>query len=202
MSSPFQNTPPQVFWPVWVIAMVASIGGALFGILWLEAREASMWAVAGVALSATGIILGLAFMADRRCFAVRGRLSGARRRYMWRLMPSMAAYVALLLVAEIVFDNSDPSGAMGVMLAVAPAAPLIIAIAAMGLYVMEEEDEFQRTIQTQSFVLATMIALAVCTVWGFLDQYEIVPHAEMWVVFPIFAIALAPSNLIVKSRYK
>ena len=55
---------------------------------------------------------------------------------------------------------------------------------AMGRYLLEEDDEYQRLVQTRQVLVATGIALTAATVWGFLEGFSLVPHAVAY-VWPI-----------------
>jgi hypothetical protein len=84
-----------------------------------------------------------------------------------------------------------------------PAGPSKTAvIASIGFYLVEEDDEFQRTIMVQSYLLATGATLALCTVAGFLQSFKLAPPIELWVVFPLLAVCLPPAQYLVGRRYR
>ena len=72
------------------------------------------------------------------------KMSTAMRRYMLRFIPAMLAYVVVLTGSILTFEHLRPTGPLLWVVAVAPALPIIAVIAIMGLYLMEEADEFQR----------------------------------------------------------
>ena len=63
-------------------------------------------------------------------------------------------------------------------------------IAAMGRLIVEEEDEYlrYRFVRAALFWLGTLLTLA--TVWGFFEQFDLVPHAPGWMAVPVFALGL------------
>ncbi|MCI3181809.1 hypothetical protein C5708_16310 [Caulobacter sp. CCUG 60055] len=130
------------------------------------------------------------------------KMTRAAKRYLARLLPAMTLYVLVLAGADWLFHHHPPSGWLRYALAVAPAIPVIGAIAAMGLYLVEEADEFQRTVMTQAMLLAVGFTLATTTVWGFLETYAGVAHLPGYLVFGIFAAALGPAGPLVRWRYR
>ena len=84
--------------------------------------------------------------------------------------------------------------------ALAPSVPLLFAIRAMMLFLKEETDEFLRSRMLEGWSLAAGLTLAVCTVWGFLDQFEIVPHLPLWTAFLIWACCLIPAQFLLARR--
>ena len=52
----------------------------------------------------------------------------------------------------------------------------------------------------EGWAIATGLALAVCTVWGFLDQFEVVPHLPLWAAFLIWACCLVPAQFLLQRR--
>jgi hypothetical protein len=118
----------------------------------------------------------------------------AQRRYLWRFLPAMAAYMVVLIAAERVIDSARPTGVALALLSVAPALPLVAAIAAIGLYLHEERDEWVRARAAAASLGATGLLLALATVWGFLEQGGVVAHVPAWAAFPLWAIGLGLSQ--------
>ena len=112
--------------------------------------------------------------------------SPAAKRYLRRFIPAMIAYVVLLFGATWAIKNWQPEGALLVALAILPALPIIGVIAVIGLYLVEETDEYQR----QRIVLAMFVGLAVmlslATAWGFLEEADVVPHLPAYWAFVIW----------------
>jgi hypothetical protein len=72
----------------------------------------------------------------------------------------------------------------------------------MGLYLREETDEFERAIQAEAALWASGGMLALATIWGFLELFELVPHIQTWWAFPIWAFLLGPGQVIARRRYR
>jgi len=123
------------------------------------------------------------------------------KRYMARFMPAMFAYVTVLFGSLWSIRRMHPEGLLLWGLAVAPAVPIIGAIAAMGLYLVEETDEFQRAVLVQSMLWGIGITMAFCTAWGFLENVGLVPHLPLFLVFPMFCAGMGLSQPFVRRRY-
>ncbi|MBC7667549.1 hypothetical protein [Caulobacter sp. DWR2-3-1b2] len=130
------------------------------------------------------------------------KASPAAKRYIARFAPAMAAYVGVLFASIWWIRHQDPHGPLLWLLAIAPALPIIAVIAIMGLYVVEETDEFQRSILVQSMLWGIGITLAGCTAWGFLENVELVAHLPLYMVFPIFCAAMGLARPLVSLRYR
>lgn len=129
-------------------------------------------------------------------------LSPAMGRYMRRFAPTMAAYILVLLGCVYALDAWKPAGPMLWVLAAAPALPMIGVIVVMGLYLVEETDEFQRSILVQSLLWGIGITLAIASVWGFLENTNLVPHLPAFLWFPVFCGSFGLANPFIRWRYR
>jgi hypothetical protein len=129
-------------------------------------------------------------------------MSPAAKRYMARFMPLMALYVVVLMGALFAMKGLDAKGPLLWALAVAPALPLIGAIGVMGLYLLEEKDEFPRAVLVESMIWGIGILLVATTVWGFLENADLVPHVPSFLMFPFFCGAMGLSQIFVWRRYR
>jgi hypothetical protein len=87
-------------------------------------------------------------------------------------------------------------------LAVLPALPLIASIVVWGLYLLEEQDEFQRNVLIQSMLWGIALTLGVLTAWGFLELFVPVPHFQLYLAYPLFAFFVGVSTPLLKRRYR
>ena len=180
------------FWAFWLIGMLAVSAAFSATMWWLQPRMESLsgLAMGGLAvLVFTGALIGLAQIPYRirQKRGLEGRMREPYRRYALRFLPAMIGYVILLLLAVWYAKQAQPTGLIALAIAVAPALPLLLAIRAIFLLPREEDDEYQRDRLYRVYALATGGTLAICTVWGFLDMFGVVAHAEMWVAFPIWS---------------
>ena len=119
-----------------------------------------------------------------------GNFSPAMGRYNRRMMVASAIYVIGLFGAIWAHDNLSLPAAAAFLVALAPSAGVLLMIAAMGRLIAEETDEYlrHRYVRSSLFGLGTLLTLA--TIWGFFEQFDLVPHAPTWMAVPVFAIGL------------
>jgi hypothetical protein len=113
--------------------------------------------------------------------------SAAWIRYNWRVVGLSALYAAFLIAAVHGFKHKLIPGALQYPVAVLPALPIIGIFAAMGRYLVEEPDEYVRMLMVRQMLWASGFALSCATIWGFLDNFGLVGHADgYWVVVAWF----------------
>ncbi len=119
-----------------------------------------------------------------------GNFSPAMGRYNRRMLAASAVYVVGLFGAIWAHDLLRPSGAVAFLFAFAPSVGVLLMVWAMARLVVEEEDEYLRSryIRASLFGLGALLTLA--TVWGFFEQFDLVPHAPTWAAVPVFAVGL------------
>lgn len=183
------------FWALWVAGVLALSAAFSAAMWWLQPRMIDLPGVAlgGAAVIVfTGALIGLAMIPYRlrQKRGIEGRMREAYRRYTLRFMPAMFGYVILLLLAVWYARQAQPTGAIAWLVAIAPALPLLLAIRAIFLLPREEDDEYLRERLYRTYALATGATLAICSVWGFLDMFGVVEHAELWIAFPIWAACM------------
>jgi hypothetical protein len=114
----------------------------------------------------------------------------ASRRYLWRFVPTMLAYVVIVFAVSWLFENhQEPAGPIAYLLAILPAIPIIGIIVIMGLYLVEEKDEFMRMRQVMAMLIGMGLTMSVTVAWGFLEIYMHVAHMSSFWVFPMFCAA-------------
>lgn len=128
--------------------------------------------------------------------------SKAGLRYIYRLAPTMAAYLIFLYFSQWMFHHHHPTGLLVYLLAALPALPLIGSLIVVGLYIAEESDEFERSILIQSTLWGFGGALAVSTIWGSLEDFANAPHISTFYVFLFFWIFMGISQPFIRHRYR
>ena len=108
----------------------------------------------------------------------------ATRRYTVRLGVSMTAYVVSLLAAVYLVGHHRVDGPLAWALAVLPGLAIVGAFYAIGMLIVETSDEFVRMLIVRQVLYASGIAISLATVWGFLENFELVPHiaAFYWAI--------------------
>ncbi|MBU4433760.1 MAG: hypothetical protein KKC14_05005 [Alphaproteobacteria bacterium] len=133
---------------------------------------------------------------------MRQPMTPPMRRYLARFVPAMLAYVGVLVGSLWVIRHLAPTGPLLWALAVAPALPVIAVIAIMGLYLMEETDEFLRSVLAQSMLWGIGVTLTVTTAWGFLENADLLPHPPLYLIFPLFCASMGLAQPLVRWRYQ
>jgi hypothetical protein len=194
------------FWVPWSAGMAALAAGA-FGLpFWLKQTLSGQAAVpmqvcAVVAFTVALIWLGMLPQKIKVRRGLEAPVRAPQRRYLARFVPAMIGYAVLLAGAVWVWKTAAPTGVLAWAVAAAPAVPLLLAVRAIALLIFEEDDEFQRARQMHVFVWATCATLVVCSVYGFLDMFGVVPDVELWAVFAIWAVCLCPAQIAAKIRF-
>lgn len=111
--------------------------------------------------------------------------TAAHRKYVVRTLLFMSGYVAINVAAIFgAFDDiASPVAAWGLALAVS--APVVGQIWAT-LSLMRDSDEFVRAVTAKQFILASGLAMALASVWGFGESYANAPHVPAWLIYPLF----------------
>jgi hypothetical protein len=190
-----EDAPPPRIGPA-MVTYIAAVLAALC--VWLA------WHPQGLALALT-LAAPLAAMGWLIRQAYRRRRASncsnpAQRRYTRRAVPLMIAYVAFLAVSLWLRDNWAPTGLLAVALAILPALPLIGVVWALGRLLVEEQDEYLRSLHVRQFMIATGIMLVVTCIWGFLETFALVPHLPMYWAFIIWCAGLGIGTLVNELR--
>lgn len=110
--------------------------------------------------------------------------TAAMRRYLARTAAFMTGYVAAN-VAAIFGAFDDVRGWSAYALGLAVAAPVAGQIWAT-LALIRDSDEFVRALTAKRFILASGLAMALFSAWGFMESYADAPHAPGWLIYPLF----------------
>jgi hypothetical protein len=106
--------------------------------------------------------------------------SPARRRYVQRLAVAMAAYLVSLFAAEYLISRALVDGPLMWALALVPGLAVVGAFYAIAMLILEQKDEFVRMLVVRQTLIATGFALSIATVWGFLENFALVPHVPAY----------------------
>ena len=107
----------------------------------------------------------------------------AAKRYNLRLIILTLLYGLFLTCAVYAFKRHLVGGTLAWIVAILPALPLIGVFAAMGRYLIEEQDEYVRMLLVRQMLWAMGFALSCATIWGFLEGFELIGHIDgYWIV--------------------
>jgi len=120
--------------------------------------------------------------------------SPATRRYNKRVIVLSLVYAAFLIGAVYAFKHHLVGGPVAWIVAILPALPIIGIFAAIGLYLVEEQDEYVRMLMVRQTLWASGFALSIATMWGFLESFELVSHVEVYWVSVLWFGGLGLGN--------
>jgi uncharacterized YccA/Bax inhibitor family protein len=121
---------------------------------------------------------------------------------MRRFLVAMLLYILFLFLAVWIFVHYRPVGPMAWILAVLPALAIIGQIAAFGLYLDEEKDEFQVAVGVQSMLWGIGGTLAVTVTWGFLENFVHLRHLDLILVYPLFCLLSGIAFGLLQLRFR
>lgn len=179
--------------------------------LWLGLFLASI-AVIAVLKTSDAINPGTAYilMAGSFCLMLPFMMAMRRRgsacsstaalRYTKGIAVSSALYVAGLGIAVWLDRNRELEGPLAFVIALLPTLPIFGMIWVMARYLREETDEYLRHLAMIGSLAGLALVLGVGSFWGFLETFDLVPHAPGWWAVPIWAIGMGLGRGIVTLR--
>jgi hypothetical protein len=131
-----------------------------------------------------------------------GPMNSAVKHYTWRLIFVMVWYILFICLAAYEIHHAHLTGWITYLLAALPAIPAISVFFIAGVYLAEEKDEFLRNVFIQAMLWGTGITLSFATLWGLLDNFAVVPHFDLYLLFPMYWGATGIANALIRLRYK
>ncbi len=176
----------------------AGMMGAAYGVI---AALATTGAIEGTGiliillLAPIGLVIPMMYAAGRRIDKGGPACLGkgkAQRRYMKRVAVFTSLYVAAIALMSFVIRDGEPSEALRTFLAILPGLAIIGIFWAIGRLIVEEQDEFLRMLVVRQSLIATGLTMSAASVWGFLENAEIVLHVDAywWAVVWFFGIGV------------
>ncbi|MEO5712814.1 MAG: hypothetical protein ABIT37_04940 [Luteolibacter sp.] len=125
--------------------------------------------------------------------------ANVNKKYRIRAGLFMSAYVAVNIAAITgAFDGMKSPGTWFFSLVVA--APVIGHIWTFLVW-MRDSDEFVRTLMAKRFIVATGVALAVASTWGFMELYAKAPHISAAMVYPLLWASFAAVTPFIRTSH-
>jgi len=103
-------------------------------------------------------------------------MSRALKRYNRDVIILSLIYAVFLVLAVYAFKHQLLSGPLAYVAAILPALPIVAILGAIGRYLAEETDEYLRMMMTRQALIASAFTLSIATIWGFLENFDLVPH--------------------------
>ena len=118
-----------------------------------------------------------------------------RRQYLVRTLIVTAIYIAGIFSASYLIEDVGVARPLGFAVALVPG----LAIAAMFYNTLSmitaTTDEFMRMLAVRQQLIAAGFALALASVWGTLEMFELVAHAAAFYIVVLWAIGLFVGQL-------
>ncbi len=124
--------------------------------------------------------------------------SPAWKRYNLRVIWLSLAYAIFLLGATYAFRFSLIGGSLAYVAAILPALPIIGIFGAIGRYLIEEKDEYQRMLLVRQTLWASGFALSVASIWGFLEAFDLAGHFDAYWIAVVWFFGLGIGSLMNK----
>ena len=124
--------------------------------------------------------------------------TAAWKRYNRRVILLSILYAAFLIAAVYGFKHKLVPSPLAYPVAILPALPIIGIFVAMGRYLVEEQDEYVRMLMVRQTLWASGFALSVATVWGFLENFDLVEHVDAYSVAIVWFFGLGIGGIVNK----
>jgi peptidoglycan/LPS O-acetylase OafA/YrhL len=125
-----------------------------------------------------------------------GNCTNARTRLRNRLGRAMVVYVLLVFCSTWMLKHQHMNEWGTYFFAVLPAAPMIAFIAAMGRYLHDETDEFQRLLFMRSVLVGTAALLGLLVISDLLRSATSTGALPPFAGFVVFCLAFAVAQLV------
>jgi len=122
----------------------------------------------------------------------------AWKRYNWRVIWLSLLYAIFLIAAVYGFKHQLVPTAVKYPVAILPALPIVGIFFAIGRYLVEEQDEYVRMLMVRQVLWASGFALSLATIWGFLDSFDLVGHADGYYIVIAWFFGLGVGGLVNK----
>lgn len=120
----------------------------------------------------------------------------AQRRYTIRIAVAMTAYMITLYAAVSMIRSGQAVGTLAWILALLPGLCVAGVFWAVGRLLVEETDEYLRMLLVRQVLIATGLTLSIVTVYGFLENFELVNHIDGFYVAMLWFIGLGVGGVV------
>ena len=122
--------------------------------------------------------------------------SPAHRRYVWRVAAAMLGYLATLFLAEYLIDDRGIDGPLAWVVALLPGLCVGAVFWAIARLLIEEQDEYLRSLLVRQTLVATGFTMVIATIYGFFETYRLVPHVDAFYLAVLFFAGLGVGSLV------
>ena len=114
----------------------------------------------------------------------------AAKRNLARTAIIMVVYMAGIFTARYLIEDRGLSGPLAYALALIPGLAIAAIFWISAQSIVETEDEFMRMLAVRQNMIAAGFAMAVASVWGTLEMFELVPHVAAFYIVMLWAIGI------------
>ncbi|WP_427963959.1 hypothetical protein [Altererythrobacter sp.] len=183
---PFHRSPG--FWTALLMGSIAVI--AALKLLGAINSSTGFILMAGAA----GLMIPL-YRSKLAAMRARNVVSMAAANYTRGMMMAAAAYLVGLGLAISLHRNYELTPIIRLVLALLPALPIVGMIAVMAQYLRDETDEYLRHRMIMASLGGLAAVLGIGSFWGFLETFDLVPHAKGWWSVPVWALGVGFTRL-------
>jgi hypothetical protein len=126
----------------------------------------------------------------------------AVRRFYSRIAATTSAYIALTVVIALYFYKFRPHGPLAYVLAVLPAVAILGNIIAVGLYLIEDKDEVQRSVMVELLLWGLGGVLVFTSAWGLLETFTHIRHFNPTYTYTVFWIFVGVGVPFLQRKYR
>jgi len=124
------------------------------------------------------------------------------RRFYLRTLAANAIYIVLTICIALYFYKFHPHGPLATVLALLPAVALLGFIIAIGLYLIEDKDEFQRNQMVDVLLWGLGGVLVFTSAWGSLETFTHIRHFNPSLTYQIFWLCVAIRTPFLLRKYR
>jgi hypothetical protein len=126
----------------------------------------------------------------------------AVRRFYFRTLAASFAYIVLTISIALCFFKFHPHGLLAYAVAVLPVVPILGNIIALGLYLIEDKDEVQRSLMVEVLLWGLGGVLVFTSAWGSLETFAHIRHFNPTYTYTLFWIFVGISLPFLMRKYR
>jgi hypothetical protein len=126
----------------------------------------------------------------------------AVRRFYLRTAATTSSYIVLTILIGLYFYKFRPHGPLAYALAVLPTVAILGNIIAIGLYLIEDKDEVQRSLMVELLLWGLGGVLVFTSAWGSLETFTHFRHFNPTYTYTVFWLCVGVGVPFLQRRYR
>lgn len=126
-------------------------------------------------------------------------IADASKRYVIRMLLFALLFAGGIFIAKTLIEGEGVAGPLAFAIALLPGLAAVGMVWSTGRLIAETKDEFLRMLAIRQQLIATGFAISIACVWGTLETFGLVPHAEAFYILVLWSIGVvvgSVSNLL------